>query len=397
MKIKLPHKKYSYVCIIIACIWFFFSCIFIIGAFNESKLYDWLYGNTVIQSNTLLGQKIVHIENTIQANEAVKKQEYEKALQLISGNQSNDYYNRGTIQTLLAYKNALQSSISWLENAQVLVAQAQQNFDIAKKLSTSPTITNAILDDEKTIASLSTVIDIKTCYGVGQTIIMKVDDITATIQSIKDKLDQEEMYITQRAKSLDTACYEKLTHILKTSRQQVGELWLQIQKDEKKYTADLSDKINDPKICIQIPYENIIPSIVQGKQGLEEYQLQHSNTVEALKNNDSTSIQELCNQAKNDAQINQNIESSIQELLQKLEDNTTTNQEQQRATNKVNYKDFFNKDEKKALQEIKATNEWRINTILNIRGKGNYNAEQYINNMFNQFYGNSGDFIDLHK
>ena len=397
MEIKSPLKKYTYVCIIIACIWLFFSCIFIIGAFNESNFYDWLSGNAAIQSKTLLGEKIVHIENTIQANEAVRKQEYEKALQLISGNQSNDYYNRGTIQTLLAYKNALQSSISWLENAQVLVAQAQQNFDIAKKLSTSPTITNAILDDEKTITSLSTVIDIKTCYGVGQTIIMKVDDIMTTIQSIKDTLDQEEIYIAQRAKSLDTACYEKLTHILKTSRQQVGELWLQIQKDETKYTADLSDKINDPKICIQIPYENIIPSIVQGKQGLEAYQLQHSNTVEALRNNDSASIQELCNQAKNDAQINQNIESSIQELLQKLEDNTTRNQEQQRATNKVNYKDFFNKDEKKALQEIKATNEWRINTILNIRGKGNYNAEQYINNMFNQFYGNSGDFIDLHK
>ena len=182
-----------------------------------------------------------------------------------------------------------------------------------------------------------------------------------------------------------------------TSRQQVGELWLQIQKDATKYTADFSDKINDPKICIQTPYENIIPSTIQGKQALEEYQLQHSNTVEVLKSNDSTSIKQLCNQAKNDAQINQNIESSVQELLQKLQDNTTENQEQQRVTNKVNYKDFFNKDEKKALQQIKATNEWRINTILNIRGKGNYDPEQYINNMFNQFYGNSGDFINLHK
>ena len=397
MEIKYTNKKYNYVFILIACIWLFFSCIFIIKAFNESKFYDWLSGNTVIQSNTLLGQKIINIENTIQANEAVKKQEYEKALQLISWNQSNDYYNRGTIQTLLAYKNALQSTISWLENAQVLVAQVQQNFDIAKKLSTSPTITNAILDDKKTINSLSTVVDIKTCYGIGQTIVMNIDDIISTIKNINNTLDQEESYINQWAKSLDTACYERLIYIVKTSRQQVGELWLQIQKDATKYTADFSDKINDPKICIQTPYENIIPSTIQGKQALEEYQLQHSNTVEVLKSNDSTSIKQLCNQAKNDAQINQNIESSVQELLQKLQDNTTENQEQQRVTNKVNYKDFFNKDEKKALQQIKATNEWRINTILNIRGKGNYDPEQYINNMFNQFYGNSGDFINLHK
>ncbi|MEI8008636.1 MAG: hypothetical protein WCI00_04450 [bacterium] len=151
----------------------------------------------VIQSNTLLEQKIINIENTIQANEAVKKQEYEKALQLISGNQSNDYYNRGTIQTLLAYKNALQSNISGLENAQILIAQAQQNFDIAQKLSTAPAITNAILDNKKTINSLSTVVDIKTCYGIGQTIIMNIEDIISTIKKINNTLDQEESYINQ--------------------------------------------------------------------------------------------------------------------------------------------------------------------------------------------------------
>lgn len=51
-------------------------------------------------------------EDTIQASLAVDKQEYETALQLISGNTSEDYYNRATIQTLLAYQNALQNSVS---------------------------------------------------------------------------------------------------------------------------------------------------------------------------------------------------------------------------------------------------------------------------------------------
>jgi hypothetical protein len=90
---------------------------------------------------------------------------------------------------------------------------------------------------------------------------------------------------------------------------------------------------------------------------LQKYQLQHINTIEALKSNNSKSIQELCNQSKNDAQINQQIESSVQELLQKLEDNTTENQQQKRSTNEAQYKDFFNEDEQKALQDIKATNE----------------------------------------
>jgi len=204
---------------------------------------------------------------------------------------------------------------------------------------------------------LSTVVDIKTCYGIGQTIISSMKDIASTIQNIKKTLDQEEEYINKRAKSLDAACYEKLNYILDTSREQVGLLGLQMQNNTTKYTSDFSDKIEDPLICIQTPYENIIPSIIKGRQGLQSYQQQHQNTIEALKSNDSKSIKELCDQTKNDAQINQQIESSVQELLQKLEDNKIENQQQKRSTNEVNYKDFLNENEKKALEEIKATNQ----------------------------------------
>lgn len=391
------NNKNTQLFTIIACIWLFFSGIFIIRAFNEWKLYDTLSWNLPVNTESILGQKILGIQNILQANEAIKKQEYEKALALISWNTSEDYYNRGTINTLLAYKNALQSSVSWLENAQVFIAQAQQNFNLAKKLATSKTINNAIMDNEKTIGSLSAVVDIKTCYGIGQWIISNINDTNTTIKNIKTTLDEEEICINKRAHSLDSACYEKLVYILDSSREQVGLLQLQMQQNTIKYKSDFSDKIEDPILCIQAPYENILSSIIKGRQWLEQYQQQHIATIEALKNNDSRSISELCNQTKNDAQINQDIESSVQELLQKLEDNKKENQEQQRSTNEVQYKDFFNEDEKKALQDIKTTNQWRIENIMQIKGKWNYNPEKYINDMFNQFYGNSGDFINLHK
>lgn len=397
MEVKYINNKNNYLFTIIACIWLFFSCIFIINAFNEWKIYDGLAGKIPVDIESILGQKIINIQNTLQANEAIKKWEYEKALQLISWNKSEDYYNRWTIQTLLAYKNALQSSISWLQDAQIFIAQSQQNFTIAKKLSTSSTIKNAIIDNKNIIDSLSAVVDIKTCYGIGQGIISNINDTNTTIKNIKTTLNQEEIYINKRAHSLDPVCYEKLVYILDSSREQVGLLQLQMQKNTTKYISDFSDKIEDPILCIQAPYENIISSIIKGKQWLEQYQQQHISTIEALKSNDSRSISDLCNQTKNDAQINQQIENSVQELLQKLEDNKTENKEQTRSTNEIKYKDFFDEDEQKALQEIKTTNEWRINTMLDIKGKWNYNPEKYINDMFNQFYGNSGDFINLHK
>lgn len=396
MKIKDISKRNNSLYIFIASIWLFFSCILIVKAFNESLFYDSISGSKNITNNTRLEQKINAIQNTLQANEVIKKQEYEKALQLISWNKGDDYYNRWTIQTLLAYKNGLQSNISWLESAQRFIAQAQQNFAIAKKLSPSKTVANAIMENQNTIDTLSTVVDIKTCYSIGQTIITNMNDIITTIKNIKDTLNQEDTYIKKRSKILPDACYQKLVYILDTSRGQVWLLQWEMQKNTTNYINDFSEKIENPIICIQTPYENILSSITKGKEGLEEYKKLHTNTIEALKSNDTESIKQLCDQSKNDAQINQKIESSIQELLQKLEDNKTENK-QQRATNQVNYKDFFNENEKKVLEDIKSTNQWRIDTILNIRGKGNYNAQKYINDMFNQFYGNSGDFINLHK
>jgi len=257
----------------------------------------------------------------------------------------------------LAYKNGAQSSISGLENAQIFLAQAQQNFTIAKKLSTNFKINKAIEKNQNTIDSLSTVVDIKTCYGIGQTIIIHINDILDTIKDIKTTLHQEEVYLQEKTKILDTECYEKLVYILDTSRDQVGLLQVQIQKNSTTYISDFSDKIENPMMCIKIPYENIIASTIKGKVGLEVYQLQHSNTVEALKSNDSQRIKELCDQSKNDAEINQQIQSSVQELLEKLEDNTSKNQEQKRATDEIKYKDFFSEDEKKALQEIKTINQ----------------------------------------
>lgn len=397
MEVKHDNKKNNYFFVIIACIWLIFSCIYIIRSFNESKIYDVLAGDISVSVDTPLGKKIMNIQNALQANQSVQQQEYEQALQLISGTNSKDYYNRWTIQTLLAYQNALQSTISWLQNAQVFIAQAQQSFTIAQKLSNSSTLNDAINNNQATIKALSPVIDIKTCYGIGQAIVSHINDITSTIESIKKTLDQEDADIDKKAWKLDSDCYEKLRSIVDSSKEQAGFLQIQMLENANIYKSDFSDKIENPMMCIQSPYQNILPSIIKGKQWLQEYQQLHQNTIDALQSNDNERIQELCNKTKNDAQINQQIENSVQELLQRLEDNKTENEEKRRSSNETQYKDFFDEDEKKALQEIQQINKWWINNILNIRGKGNYNPKTYINTMFNQFYGNSGDFIDLHK
>lgn len=80
--------------------------------------------------------------------------------------------------------------------------------------------------------------------------------------------------------------------------------------------------------------------------------------MEALQSQDKQLISELCNPTKNDSQINQQIEDSVQEMLEKIEQNKYENQQQQqRASNEVKYKDLFNEDEKDILQQIQTINQ----------------------------------------
>lgn len=150
-----------------------------------------------------------------------------------------------------------------METAQTFIAQAQQNFTIAKKLSSSKTIHKAINENESTVESLSSVIDIKTCYGIGQSIISNMHDINGIIHNIRGTLTEEEKYIEKKMGSLGNECYEKLRGILDTSKEQVAGLELEMKRNTQKYSSDFEDKIENPLICIQTPYENILPSMIK--------------------------------------------------------------------------------------------------------------------------------------
>jgi len=124
--------------------------------------------------------------------------------------------------------------------------QAQQNFDIAKKLTNAKSILTAITKNQKTTTTLATVIDIKTCYGIGQGILTNMTSITDTIQDIQATLESEIKTINENKNSLGTLCYQRLENIANTSKEQTKSLDTQIQKNIKKYTSDFSDKRENP-------------------------------------------------------------------------------------------------------------------------------------------------------
>lgn len=124
--------------------------------------------------------------------------------------------------------------------------QAQQNFEIAKKLTTTKNILAAINNNQKTTTTLATVIDIKTCYGIGQGILTNMTSIIDTIQDIETTLEKETKTLNENKNNLETLCYQRLENIANTSKEQTKSLNTQIQKNIKKYTSDFSDKRENP-------------------------------------------------------------------------------------------------------------------------------------------------------
>lgn len=388
-------KSNSYIVIIITGIWLLFSSIWILQANNESKIYEALYTQN-IPATTRRWQKATNIQNIHEAYLATKNQEYEKALSYISGTDSEAYYNRGTLQTLLAYQNATQNTVSWMQTAQTYITQAQNNFALAKQLWVSSEMKNAITTNQKTLETLSPVIDIKTCYTIGQTIVDEISNIHQQTKDIDKLLEEERSQIQQASTRIGSDCSQKFITIINNDQQNITQFNQILDTNKKTYISDLSDKINEPILCIQTPYDNILPTIDQGKNTIKNYSAFHENIINTIQNKDSKRVKELCEQTKNDAQINQTLDNTIQKLLASLQENTMQ-QKIKKHSPEVEYNNFFGEDEQKALQQIQQTNQSRIETILQIRSKGNYTPQKYIDDMFNQFYGNSWDFIDLHK
>ncbi len=374
----MHNKKIS--SLFFPALWLIFAVIFLISLSYQSKAFD-------LENNP-------NLQNLLKASSAVQQYQYEKALLLITGQKSQDYYNRWTLQTLIAYQDALQKTVTWLQNAQILITQAQQNFTKAQQLQLSNTLNPYIQKNLETTQTLSTIIGIKTCYGMGQSIINTLDTIiSGQIPNIQELLNNENNLI--QTTNLPAWCADKLQNIATTSQRQMTSLQTTLIRHKESYNSDFKKKIQDPQTCTDNPYDTDFDEIIAGQKALQTYQQNHENTIETLKDQSSQEIAFLCDQAKDDSQINEEIDQDIQNLANNFPDDKQAKPATIPTPNQKKYQEFFDQNEKKILQEIKNINIQWINKTLEIKGSWDYTPQSYIDQMFNQFYGNPADFTKI--
>ncbi|MFA5747483.1 MAG: hypothetical protein WC872_00035 [Candidatus Absconditabacterales bacterium] len=331
---------------------------------------------------------------------------YIQALKLNEGETAIGYYNRGTIRLLLAYNDALKNDVNSLVGSEDIVKQAINDFDIAQKINLDKSLEQKIKDNQLLAQEIGVLVGVKNCYGQGGNIIDSLRSFSKNIDDINETVKQESEYLAKNKKfinqNFDENCFDKLNKITDTSKVQLKILQKNINDYENKYKTDLSYKLYDPSLCLSDPFDNILISLQDGKQGIQEFGYNHQNSLSALKNKDYDLIKLMCEQTKNDSQINEKIDNSLKQLFKSLDQNINKKKEDQSdnvqqsgRSNNINYKNIYDQKEQDLLDQSEEKNNKRIKEMQDIKSKSNYDSELYLQDLFQEFYGNSGDFKNL--
>ena len=316
---------------------------------------------------------------------------YSQALALISWEDSSSYYNRGVIETISAYEQASGGTMSWLIQASSLVQSAQKDFLLSQKLQTDNQLAKYISTNIQTSAELDIVINAKTCYTISREVISNISWLTQSIDATKQLLQNEAQAL--QASSASSDCKQQWQNTISTSQTNLTNLHNILSNQEVIQQKSLLQKRNNPAVCIQPQDTSVIQNIYDMQNKLNGFQQEHeqSSSIRTSKNTDV--ITQLC-QAKNDSQVNQWLQSTIDKLLSSLENNTeqTTWNVPRSTSNLIQYTPL-DANEQKLLESVDKKNKIRIRQIQRLKSDPDYQGMKYIQSLFQEFYGNTGDFI----
>jgi uncharacterized protein (UPF0147 family) len=313
---------------------------------------------------------------------------YKEALALLSGEDAMSYYNRWVIKTLTAYDQASGKGFSWLELASTLSNEALHDFVLAKNLQKNTDLDKEIAGNIATTTELAIVINAKTCYVISTETISGISGLQNQITTSQWILRNELQSV--QTKSISADCKKRWTDTIQQSQQHLGDLRTILTDQEKVQQTILSKKRTNPSLCLQTQDTRVLKNIQKTEQKIGEFLWQHQESLALRNSGNPDAIAQLC-KAKDDAQINQGIENTINQLLSSLKDQDSSSTNNQFQNNQPNYVPL-DANEEKLLESIDKKNKIRIRQLQRLKTDPEYSGMNYIQTLFNEFYGNTWDF-----
>ncbi len=364
----------------------------------------------------------------------IKNKKFEEAKKYISWDNSQDYFNKWTIKLIQSYDLAKQNDLTWLQQARLLIAQVNQDLEIADKIQLNSDLNGYIQKNKKTAENLLILIETKTCYQEGWSLISEIKNTLEKVDKIIDE-QTNQLEKLNRLSSVDT-CISNLINIITNNQIQLRNIKNELTKKEQDYKSIIWDKLNDPSKCKWTSFEDVLKKTSDAKKSMEEYLKQQKEISQILESPSPEWITQLCNWSKNDSQLNENLSNSVSQMMKDLQKQSEKeknkdweskkeqeddkgekkdwdkqnwdkkeewekkqewDQQSKKWNGEAEYKDVLDQQERNILNQTQQNGNNLIKQIQQIKWQWNYNGYQYIKNLFNSFMWNEWDLKNLHE
>lgn len=294
-----------------------------------------------------------------------------QAIQNIPNHNDTDKKNQAILWTYLAEQEIQADTLSGRQKAREYIQEADSI------LENIPDAESINLQEQNQAALLAT------CIGENQAIARYRPDIIQTQYSIQTILTEIEKLL-QKA-NIPNTCKTDFQKSIQTN-QEILISRIRNSKAKQSEQKQINRQLTNSLTCDTDTVSKRYQITNQAKIENDKYLAAQQYILSILQQNPANLIEQLC-QGKNDSQLDNQLSQTMQELLDKGE-----TQEQPASSNEVKYQDI-DQDIQTIIQNTQDTNQSLIQSIQQTIHTNTYKPLEYIQKLFQQFFGNSNDFI----
>ena len=358
---------------------------------------------------------------------------FDKALDNINNDDRRYYFNIWNIKLFQWYtitnQNIKKFDKTQWKKAYSLFGESIDNYNIsAQTLWTWSNYSNYIINNRNIAYKFKFLAGVQMCVEMFTSYIDSFDKLQQKTKDISSLFDKERAEIEDFIKTTKDQEIIKCLKSLRTSILQSQISINSINENLKTYKNSalkiLDDYLTEPDKCmnkLDKDSDKIEDSIDQISWSLAKFQQLHEQFYKFIKWDNLDSLKQLCQQAQSQSQQQQQDQNNqkIQEGLSKLDDvfNQSKNwqnwqqqqdqqwqgqdqqqdnqdQNKQWSSSEPSYNELPRGYEQEVTNTINNNSQQWIQQMNNLRSDPNYNVDNYINQLFKEFWWNKKSFTD---
>lgn len=302
------------------------------------------------------------------------------AISYNNGTDSTFHFNNAIIYTVKAFILSDKQEYNLIKEAKNSVIKASEEYKKALLLTNNRVLSEKILHNQKINDQLSLLIEIKYCISQLQNIISEIEKLFSQASKITILITQEIEVITNKIKKtsnpITASCLQNYLKTLTQTQSTLDQYQVLFNSYQKSYKTQLLQKTSKPLLCLERPYTGINESQLWELQKIFENLI--SDHITVLKGIDNPEVlRDLCSKTSQWLSWG---------LLGNQWENNSPQKTWSNSASPIQYEDIP-ENATQLMNNLENNSTIRIQTIERLKSQPDYNPQQYINQLFKEFYG----------